>query len=98
MNAHPELVHEALPERSGETARRLFDQAGRDYETRRQARIKAESAYQGARARLVDGFRVELAELTHRAREAVRKLDAEHAERMSHEDRILAALDQLRQA
>jgi hypothetical protein len=97
MNAHPQLVDDQPLERSAELARRLFDQAGRDYESRRQARQRAESAYQGARARLVDGFRVELADLQHRAREAVRRLDAEHAERMTHEDRMIAALDQLRQ-
>jgi hypothetical protein len=98
MNAQPEIVQNGLPERrSADDARRLFSQAGLDYERRRQARQRLESNYQTARERLIDGFRIELEELQHKAREAIRKIDDEHAERMAHEDRILAALDQLRQ-
>lgn len=97
MNAQPEIVRNQSPERGADMARRLFDQAGRDYENRRQVRERVESTYQADRARMIDEFRVELADLQHRAREAVRKLDAEHAERMGHEDRMIAALDQFRQ-
>ena len=98
MNAQPEIVRTTSLERGSDHARRLFDQAGRDYESRRQARQKAESAYHLARAKLIDDLRVEAAELVHRSKEALRRIDAEHAERMAQEDRIIAALDALRQA
>lgn len=98
MNAQPELVRTSSLERNSDTARRLFDQAGRDYESRRQARQRAESAYHLARAKLIDDLRIEATELVHRSKEALRRIDAEHVERMAHEDRIIAALDALRQA
>lgn len=100
MNVQAEIIQKsaAVPEnRSAENARRLFDQAARDYENRRLARQRAESAYQTERERLVDGFRIELEELQHRARETLRLFDEDHAERMRYEDRVIAALDRLRQ-
>jgi hypothetical protein len=67
------------------------------YDKMRRAISEAETAYTLERARLVDSYRVRFEEVRHEAREAIRKLEEAHEQRMETGQRILNAYDDLRQ-
>jgi hypothetical protein len=77
--------------------RQFQDASQRLYERQRKAVAEAESAHTLAKAKLLDDFHGRLENLRHEAREAVRRLDADHEAKMQAGQRILAALDELRE-
>lgn len=71
------------------SAERLFDQ-------QRRRVLELESRYEKERVSLVDGYRVQMRNLEHQAREALRGLDRKHAVAIADARRILDALTGMR--
>lgn len=75
---------------------RFMASAERLLEVQRRRMLSIESRYELDRVRLIDGYRVQMRNLEHAAREAVRNLDLAHERTAAEARKILDALTGMR--